>query len=325
MTTDSLLTAYKKMLLLRIAERDLAKFFIDKRVFSMVHFYVGEEAIAVGVSENLLPEDKVLGNHRSHGHYLARGGNLQKMVDEIFGKVTGCCRGKGGSMHMIDKSVNFIGSTPILGSVSAIASGVAFAQKYKKEKGITVCYFGDGASEEGVVYESINFASLFNLPLLMVIENNGYSTSSRLEHRKSKNYDHGKVARGIGVNYFKADGNDFESVFTQAQAAINSIKKTNKPSVLECVVYRHMAHSSPLFDDLNAKSWYREEHDNPENRNKECPVSRMKTLLTDRGISLFELDEIENYITNQVHLAIENSQKAEYPAPEEIYTDVYVK
>lgn len=311
------------MLLLRIAERDLAKYFIDKKVFSMVHFYVGEEAIAVGVSENLQPEDKVLGNHRSHGHYLARGGNLQKMIDEIFGKKTGCCKGKGGSMHMIDKSVNFIGSTPILGSVTGIASGVAFAQKFKKEKGITVCYFGDGASEEGVVYESMNFASLFRLPLLMVIENNRYSTSSRIKYRRGENYNSSLIAKGLDVNYFKANGNDFFSVYRQAAAAIEAIKTTNKPSVLECVVYRHMAHSSPLYDDLNSKSWYREEDDTPENRGKEDSVLKLKSYLLSNGKYETELNNLEKETEELVRAAIEQSQIAAYPEQKELFTHVY--
>jgi pyruvate dehydrogenase E1 component alpha subunit len=311
------------MLLLRIAERDLAKYFIDKKVFSMVHFYVGEEAIAVGVSENLNSEDKVLGNHRSHGHYLARGGNLQKMIDEIFGKNTGCCKGKGGSMHMIDKSVNFIGSTPILGSVTGIASGVAFAQKYRKEKGITVCYFGDGASEEGVVYESMNFSSLFRLPLLMVIENNRYSTSSRLEFRRGQKYDSSLIAKGLDINYFRANGNDFFSVFYQARASIEAIKTTNKPSVLECNVYRHMAHSSPLYDDLNSKSWYREEDDNPDTRTKEDSVLKLKNFLIKNGKYEVELQNLEKSIEEQVRQAIEKSQIAPYPQHKDLYTHVY--
>lgn len=323
MSIDIAYNAYKKMLLLRIAERDLAKYFIDNKIFSMVHFYVGEEAIAVGVTENLNPEDKVLGNHRSHGHYLARGGDLQKMVDEIFGKVTGCCKGKGGSMHMIDKSVNFIGSTPILGSVTGIASGVAFAQKYKKEKGITVCYFGDGASEEGVVYESMNFSSLFQLPLLMVIENNRYSTSSRIEYRRGRKHDSSLIAKGLDVNYFRADGNDFFSVFKQASAAIESIKTSGKPSVLECIVYRHMAHSSPLYDDLNTKSWYREEDDNPCNRSKEDSVLKLKKYLLDNGKYEVELNNLEKTIEEQVKQAIEKSQLAPYPQHKDLYTHVY--
>src|SRR3989344_2720 len=169
MKTD-FLGAYKRMLSIRIAEEEIAKFYLENKVMSFVHFYVGQEAVAVGVCDALSKEDRAMGNHRSHGHYLAKGGDLKRMICELFGKAEGCCHGKGGSMHMIDKSVNFIGSTPILGSVVPLANGSAFEQKYSKKKSVTAVFFGDGAFEEGIVYETLNLAALFKLPLLLVLE-----------------------------------------------------------------------------------------------------------------------------------------------------------
>src|SRR3989344_1337011 len=146
----TLLEAYKRMLFIRVAESELVKLYLDHKLFSMVHFYIGEEAVAVGVCDALQPEDKVLGNHRSHGHYLAKGGNFRRMVCELLGRANGLARGKGGSMHLIGKEGNFVGSSPLLGSVVPISSGVAFEQKYNKRGTITVAFYGGGASEEGV-------------------------------------------------------------------------------------------------------------------------------------------------------------------------------
>ncbi|MEX1087180.1 MAG: thiamine pyrophosphate-dependent enzyme, partial [Candidatus Paceibacterota bacterium] len=167
-----LLDAYKKMFLIRIAEEQLADYYLKNKIMSLVHFYVGQEAIAVGVCDALHKNDRVMGNHRSHGHYLAKGGDLKKMVCELFGKECGSSHGKGGSMHMIDTSVNFIGSTPILSSAVPLSCGSALEQKYHKSDMITVVFLGDGAFEEGGVYESLNLSTLFKLPLLIVLENN---------------------------------------------------------------------------------------------------------------------------------------------------------
>src|SRR3989344_1656714 len=251
--TDRLLKGYKGMMKLRTAGEELVKLYLEKKIMSMVHFYVGQEAVAVGVCDNLLPEDKVLGTPRSHGHYLAKGGNLNALVAELLGKKSGAARGKGGSMHLVARSVNFVGSSPILASAVPIAAGVAFEKKYRKEKGIAVAFFGDGAAEEGVVYETLNLAALYHLPLLLVIENNKLSITTKLKDRRSAHYDSEKIATGLGLAYLKADGNDYEDVSAKAKEAV-SLARKNHPVLLECLVYRHMAHSTPLFDEA-----YREE------------------------------------------------------------------
>ena len=181
------------MQLIRITEQEIANFYLANKVMSFVHFYVGQEAVATGVCAALASGDKVMGNHRSHGHYLAKGGDLKRMVCELLGKAHGSSKGKGGSMHMIDKSVNFVGSTPILGSVVPLACGAAFEQKYNKKNDLTVSFVGDGASEEGVVYETINLAALFKLPYLIVVENNLYSVNSKIKDRRSEGYNVEKI------------------------------------------------------------------------------------------------------------------------------------
>lgn len=321
---DSLLKIYKNLFLIRTAEKEMAKYYINNKIFSIVHFYVGQEAIAAGVCDNLVDGDKVLSNHRSHGHYLAKGGNLKAMIAEMLGKKTGCCSGKGGSMHMIDKTVNFMGSTPILGSVTGLASGLALVEKFNKTENIVVCFLGDGASEEGIVYESLNLSSLFNLPLLIVVENNSYSINSVIEDRRSKNYDVRTIVNGLGANYFKADGNDYFSVYDTTKKAISSIKKYKLPVVMECNVYRHMSHSSPLFDDKDKKSWYRSEDDNFENRVKNCPLMKIENEIVDLGggdkLSVIK-DEVLQYINNTIRECELDSD----PDKKDLYEDVYEK
>ena len=315
---DVLLAAYKRMLLIRRMEEALIDYYFKNKVMSFVHFYVGQEAVAVGVCDALSPDDKVLGNHRSHGHYLAKGGDPGRMVAELLGRSTGCCGGNGGSMHMIDKSVNFIGSTPILGSVAPISAGSALTQKLKKSPHITASFFGDGASEEGVVYETLNFAALFKLPLLLVVENNLYSVMSKLHDRRSVDHDLGKIAMGFGVQYLRADGNDYLDVSQKAKMLVAGIKSDRKPALLECITFRHMAHSAPICDD---KIGYRE-IDTPENRTREDSVLKLERIITGLGGDA-ELESIRADVEVVVSAAMEFGVESPYPEQSEIFKHVY--
>ena len=319
MTHNPLVAAYQKMFLIRRTEEALVKYYFDNKIMSFVHFYIGQEAVAVGVCQNLELGDKVLGNHRSHGHYLAKGGDPQKMVAELLGKAGGCCRGKGGSMHMIDKSVNFIGSTPILGSVAPISAGSALTQKLTKSKNITVSFFGDGASEEGCVYETLNFSALFKLLLVLVVENNLYSVNSKLTDRRSAAHSLDKIVDGFGLNYFRADGNDYLDVSQKARVAIDSVKNTGTPSVLECITFRHMAHSAPICDD---KIGYRE-IDTPENRKKEDSLFKLRAHILENGTDEAILLQIEAETEEIVSEAIKYAENSPLPDKEELMKDIY--
>ncbi len=304
------------MILIRIAEQEIANHYLQNKIMSFVHFYVGQEAVAVGVCDALGKEDRVMGNHRSHGHYLAKGGDLKKMISELLGKENGLARGKGGSMHMIDKSVNFIGTTPILGSVVPLSCGAAFEQKYNKKEGITVAFFGDGAFEEGIVYETLNLANLFKLPLLLVVENNLFAVNSKISDRRSPEYDIEKIVSGFGVSYIKADGNDYEDVFNKTRK-LTELVRTGKPAVLECVAYRHMAHSAPIFDE-----GYREE-DVLEKRQERDSLRKVKQSLLDSGVKEEELVKIEEETKKTVLDSIKFAVDSNYPPKESLYTDLY--
>ena len=308
--------AYKKMFLIRAAEEELAALYLKHKIMSFVHFCVGQEAVPVGVCDALQKGDKALGNHRSHGHYLAKGGDLKKMICELLGKEYGSSHGKGGSMHMIDKSVNFVGSTPILGSVAPLACGTAFEQKYNNKDEITVAFLGDGAFEEGIVYETLNLAALFKLPLMIVVENNLFSTNSKLKDRRSDAHHVQSIVTGFGLHYAKADGNDYEDVHAKAKQLVAYVRQ-GMPAVLECMTYRHMAHSGPIFEE-----GYREE-DTAENRLQKDSVKNMRQAVAVSGISDKEILSAEENIKKIVAESIDFAWNAPYPSKESLYTDLY--
>lgn len=212
-----------------------------------VHLCNGQEAIPVGISNNLFQFDKVLSGHRSHGHYLSKGGNLTSLFAEILGKENGCAKGRGGSQHLIDLKVNFIASAPILGGTIPISVGLAFANKLSNHNGIVVCYFGDAVLEEGVFYESISFASLHRLPILFVVENNRLSVHTALSSRQP-NRVLNDIAKAFGMVSMEIEGNDTRVVNNAAASVISQIREGQGPALLFCETYRQNEHVGPGKD-----------------------------------------------------------------------------
>ena len=200
------------MLRIRLVEESIANKYSEQKMRCPTHLSIGQEAIAVGVCSNLTNEDQVLSTHRAHAHYLAYGGCLNSMLAEIYGKVTGCSKGMGGSMHLNDKSVGFMGSTAIVSNTIPVAVGLALAIKIKKLKSISCVFFGAGATEEGAFYESINFAIIHNLPVLFICENNLYSVYSGLEVRQPKGRKIFEMVRAFGIESSHGDGNNVQQV-----------------------------------------------------------------------------------------------------------------
>lgn len=319
MNNRAMLEVYRDMFFLRTAEEKIAEYYFNNKIFSFVHFYIGQEAVAVGVSKHLNLEDRVFGNHRSHGHYLAKGGSLENMFAEMLGKAAGCARGKGGSMHMLDKSVGFMGSTPILGSAVPIATGSAFQQKMMKEPGITVVYLGDGAAEEGIFYESLNFAALQNLPLVIVLEDNLYSVNSDNSVRKSPDFNYEKIAEGFGIQYLRGDGNDVHDVLNASKIAVDSARNNSKPTLLHLVTFRHMAHSAPIRDD---KSGYRV-IDTEETRIAKDSLLKLRNEIL-AGYEESELNDLEDQLVSKVNEALTFAVNSEEPQELEMMLGVFV-
>ena len=246
------------MLRIRLVEESIANKYSEQKMRCPTHLSIGQEAIAVGVCSNLTNEDQVLSSQRAHAHYLAKGGCLNSMLAEIYGKVTGCSKGMGGSMHLIDKSVGFMGSTAIVGNTIPVAVGSALAMKIQEKKSISCVFFGDGATEEGVFYESINFAIIHNLPVLFICENNLYSVYSGLEVRQPKGRKIFEMVRAFGIESSHGDGNNVQQVSDYVELARDKILSGNGPQFLEFDTYRWREHCGPNYDnDIG----YREEEE----------------------------------------------------------------
>ena len=311
MNKKQMLEAYKKMLRIRLVEERLVKLYLERNIRSFVHFYIGQEAIAVGVCMNLKKHDYAFGTHRCHGHYLAKGGSLKRMVAELLGKSTGCSQGRGGSMHLVDRSVGYMGSVSILSSVVPISAGAAFSAKNAGRGGVSVVFVGDGATDEGSFYETINLAALMKLPVLFVVENNLYAGMSDEAARHPKEYDLGKIVPGLGAEYRYTNGNDITEIYDKVEWA-----KSNLPAVIECGTYRHMAHSAPIFDD---KLGYRKV-DDLKTRLKACPLKR----ITDNYFFEPEIIEImKAEINHEIDKAIRFADKSPMPKPSELTNGVY--
>ena len=247
---------FESMLRIRLVEESIANKYSEQKMRCPTHLSIGQEAIAVGVCANLTSQDQVLSTHRAHAHYLAKGGCLNSMMAEIYGKASGCSKGMGGSMHLIDTSVGFMGSTAIVGNTIPVAVGLALEKKLTRKKSIACVFFGDGATEEGAFYESVNFAIIHSLPILFICENNLYSVYSGLEVRQPMDRKIYKMVRAMGISAQHGNGNDVEEVARKVKHAKTTILKSGGPQFLEFDTYRWREHCGPNFDN---NIGYREE------------------------------------------------------------------
>lgn len=318
-TQSELLVLFKTMLRIRRVEERLADRYQEQQMRCPMHLCIGQEAVAAGVSYWLNTKDHVFGGHRSHGHYLAKGGDLKSMIAELYGRVTGCCAGRGGSMHLIDQSVGFIGSTPIVGGTVPLAVGSAWAAKLKNESRISVVYFGDGCFEEGVVHEAMNFAALHKLPVVFVCENNGYSVYTNLQQRQPNREIH-VVAEAHGLSAYVGDGNDVTQVSTIAQYAITQARENQGPQFLEFHTHRWREHCGPYYDD---DLGYREEGE-LDYWLQRCPVSLAKKILMENNIiTEYEIQNIEQALDMEITQAFEYALQSATPTLSEIGESVY--
>src|SRR3989344_3625528 len=281
---------YYEMKKIRSAEEKLIELCTAGWVMAPVHLSIGQEAVAVGVMAALEPEDKIVSTHRCHSHYLAKGGDMKKMMAEILGKATGCCRGRGGTMHLFDDKACHVISAPLVGASIAFAVGIAMASKMKRESKIAVAFFGDGAVEEGIFWESLNFASVHRLPIVFVCENNFYATHSPILKRQPKDEIVSRV-EPHGVSAYRVDnGNDVLAVFEAAKLAVRKTRLINQPGFIEACTYRLKEHWGVGEDwDLGYRS--REEG---EQWIKKCPFKQLQKVMEEEGISESEIKELEN-------------------------------
>lgn len=237
------------MLRVRMVEEAIAEHYPEQEMRCPVHLSIGQEAAAVGVCAALERRDWVFSGHRNHAHYLAKGGDLRRMLAEIYGKATGCGGGKGGSMHLTDQDAGFVGATPIVGSTVPIAVGAALTAQMQGNGRVVVIFLGDGAMETGVVHESLNFAVLKVLPVLFVCENNLYSVYSPLSVRQPAQRSIAQLAGGHGIPVFSVDGNDVQAVYRITQQAIETMRAGVGPVFLDLPTYRWREHCGPNYDN----------------------------------------------------------------------------
>ena len=313
---------YKELLRTRRVEEILADEYRTGSMRTPTHFGIGQEAVAVGVCQALEKEDVVYTHHRCHTHYLAKGGNLLGLVAELFGREAGCSKGRGGSVHLTDRSVGFIGSSPILGHSSALAAGSALAFKMDKLPHVAVGFFGEGACDEGSVWESFNYASVHKLPVLFVCENNLYATESPMSVRQADGTDLCERVRSFKVRAERVDGNDVNAVHQAAQSAIEACRAGEGPVFLECMTYRWREHVGPLWD-YEANRTYRSKAELDQWMEK-CPVKRSGESLLAAGIaSTKDLDQWLKVIDKEVSETIVKAKNSPWPEASTLFDNVY--
>jgi len=312
LSKDTKLALYRGMLYIRTVEERIAELYPEQEIRCPVHLCIGQEAAEVGSGMALERSDYAFSGHRSHGHYLAKGGDLKSMMAEIYGKSTGCAGGKGGSMHLIDLDAGFMGAVPIVGSTIPIGVGTAFGSRLKGEDRVTMIYFGDGATETGVFHESLNFAALHKLSVVFLCENNLYSVYSPMNVRQPAGRTIADLAAAHGIENHAADGNDVETVYSLSKAAVDTARRGTGPVFLEFSTYRWREHCGPDFDNHVG---YRSEEEFKEWQKKD-PLTRYRELLIAEGTATEnELAALAAELLVEVNAAVQFAQSSEFPAP----------
>lgn len=311
-----ILNLYQKMLMARRFEEKAAELYTLGHISGFCHLYIGQEAVIVGISYNMLSQDSIITSYRDHAHMLTLGVSPDNVMAELCGKSTGCSKGKGGSMHMYSKDHNFFGGNGIVGAQVPIGTGLAFSHKYKKDNGISFVFFGDGAANQGQVYESFNMASLWNLPVIYVLENNHYAMGTAAKRAVS-----GKSLKtrgdAFGIQTIDVDGMDLFDVLEKSKEATNHARSGKGPIIMHVDTYRYRGHS--MSDPATYRT--REEVDNV--KKARDPITRVKNkLINEYSIAVSELEKIEE----DIETIIENSAKfaieSPFPESKELETDV---
>ena len=306
----------RKMLEIRFFEEKVFELYGQNLVPGTIHLYAGEEAVAVGVCSSLRQDDYITSTHRGHGHCIAKGAELKRIMAEILGKKTGYCKGKGGSMHIADFAVGMLGATAVVGAGLPIAVGAGLSAKLKKTDQVTACFFGEGASNQGTFHESLNLASAWLLPVVFVCENNLYAMGTR-QSRIMNIENISERAAAYGINGECLDGNDVLAVFDASQKAVNLARNGGGPSLIECKTYRRRGHSrvdpAKYRPKEEVEAWLAKD-----------PIKWFKqTLLADGTLSPAETQSLELEVADEVEQAVKFALESPYPAPEEALDDVY--
>jgi TPP-dependent pyruvate/acetoin dehydrogenase alpha subunit len=314
---DVLIGLYRTMLTIRRFEERVSKEFHEGTIAGFVHSYIGQEAVAAGVIANLRRDDRIISNHRGHGHCIAKGADLNGMMAEIYGKRTGYCKGKGGSMHIADFSVGMLGANGIVGAGLPIATGAALAAQLEGKGRVTVVFFGDGASQEGEFHESLNLASIWKLPIVFICENNFYGVNTPAQYAMGMT-DIARKALSYDMPGMALDGNDVVAVYSAAHEAVAQARTGNGPSLLECRTYRWHSHfEANSIPDLRPveeiESW-----------KDKCPLAGFELKLYEQGIlTPMDAEDMDQQVLAQVDGAVNYAMKSPLPDPESALEDIF--
>jgi pyruvate dehydrogenase E1 component alpha subunit len=318
MEKDQYLDLYYQMLLIRMVEDEAARLYQQGKIGGFLHLYIGQEAVSTGLVSARQPQDRVITAYRDHGVALNCGLSANEVVAELLGKATGCSKGKGGSMHMADVKKNFWGGHAIVGAHLPIASGLALGDKMQGNNAVTICMFGDGATNIGYFHEALNLSKVWNLPVLWVVENNQYGMGTAIE-RASAVSEMRQKAEGYGMPNNRVDGMDVLDVRKAALKALEQVRSGAGPYFLEVLTYRFRGHSMgdpERYRKAEEVKCWQEEND---------PIGIYHKYLVDNNIaSSAELDDLEKQVATEVAAAVQFAESSPEPAPEELFTNVYV-
>lgn len=320
LSKDKQLALYTTMKTIRLFEERIADLYARGQIPGLVHLYIGEEAVAAGVCAALREDDYITSTHRGHGHVIAKGAELNPMMAELYGKKTGYCKGKGGSMHIADMTLGILGANGIAGGGLPIAVGAGWSAKWRGTDQVAVCFFGDGSSNNGTFHESLNLASVHRLPVIFVCENNLYGISvCQVKHQAIT--DVAVRATAYDMPGVVVDGNDVTAVLQAAEKAVKRARAGEGPTLVECKTYRWRGHHE---GDPNQGARYRTREEIDVWKNK-CPIKRFALqLVRNRTATAKKLEAIDREITGRIDAAVAYAETSEFPAYEEMFEDVYV-
>ncbi len=312
---EKMLKMYREMLKIRLFEQNAIKLFNEGLVRGPMHVYTGEEAIAVGATKNLRDDDYITSTHRGHGHCLAKGGDVKKMYAELLGKATGYSGGKGGSMHIADPDIGILGANGIVGGGFAIATGAGLSAKMQKTDRVVICFFGDGSTNQGVFHESLNMASIWDLPVVYLCENNLYGLTGPARQLVAVK-DIADRAKSYDIPGEIIDGNKIEEVYATVKKAVARARAGKGPTLIEAKTYRWEGHF------VGDPCVYRDKEE-VEKWKEKCPIKYLAKRLEDMGVDKEKLTEIEDNTNNEMEEAVQFAKNSPEPEIESIFTDIY--
>lgn len=309
---------YESMLLMRRFEEKCGEMYIEQKIRGFCHLYIGQEALVAGAESAITKDDRVITAYRDHAHPIGRGMHPKYILAELLGKITGCSKGKGGSMHLFSKEFNFFGGHGIVGGQIPLGAGIAFADMYNKNGRVTLCYMGDGAVRQGALHETFNMAMLWKIPVIFIIENNNYAMGTSVE-RTSNVHELYKLGLAYDMPSFQVDGMRCETVHNAIKDAADHARKGNGPTLLEIKTYRYRGHS------MSDPAKYRTKEE-LECYKEQDPITQCLAVMQENGwIDEKGIEAMEKKVDDLVMECVKFAEESPYPEPEELYKDVYAE